>query len=207
MTSKAITATQQQQLDAVRLDVFFESLAREGNVAQACRDSTLGRTTVDKWKKIDEDFAARWDAAIEDYRDNLRQAAYHRAVEGVFEPKIHEGEECFAYMRDEDGVLVLDDAGKPRIAKDAKGKLIRLGVHRYSDTLLLKLLTANCPEHRETSRLELGNVPGESFETKDPTFAGARKIAFALTMAMRKARNQTPCETPGDPPQDNSDLG
>ena len=198
--------TQQGQIDAVRVEAFFQTLAQRGSVAAACKAARTTRQTVNKLFESDADFRERWADAIKDFGDSLKDAAYHRAVEGVFEPKYHEGQECFSYERDEAGRVIYDE-GVPRIRKYEDGTPVLLGVRRYSDSLLLKMLASNCPEYKDTSRLELGNVPGESFATNDPTLAGARKIAFALTMAARRIAEKSSCETPSDPPDDNSDLG
>lgn len=61
---------------------FLEELSQGNSVAQACRAAEIGRTTAYDWRNADEDFAARWDAAIEEGTDLLEDAAKKRAIDG-----------------------------------------------------------------------------------------------------------------------------
>ena len=58
-------------------------------------------------------------------------------------------------------------------------------IHKYSDTILCRLLSAADPRYR-TSRTEVSNAPGEVLKVEiDPTDV-ARRIAFVFSQAMHE---------------------
>lgn len=61
---------------------FLDALREHGTVYAACQASGVPRTTVYRWREDDADFAAAWDAAIEDVTDMLEREAIRRATEG-----------------------------------------------------------------------------------------------------------------------------
>jgi hypothetical protein len=117
--------------------VFLTALAACGNVSLAARAACVNRDTAYEHRRRDFDFAARWADAIEEASDALEAEARRRAVDGVNEPVVYQGELM--------GVWVGTD-GKPA-TKDAEGaRFIPLTLKKYSDVLLIFLLKGNRPD-------------------------------------------------------------
>jgi hypothetical protein len=111
---------------------FLEALADTGSVSTAVAIAGTSRTRVYELRKADPAFASAWQDAEEIAADRLEDEARRRAIEGVPKPLVSAGK------------LVRDDNGQP------------IMVPYYSDALLLALLKARRPPHRERSgRLEL----------------------------------------------------
>lgn len=101
---------------------FLEVLAEHANVGEAVRASGLPRRRALSLRAADEDFAADWDAAIEDARDRLELAAWTRALDGVEEPYFYGGQERGTLRRHPDGLLqMLLKAERPEKFGDAVG--------------------------------------------------------------------------------------
>lgn len=76
-----------------RREVFLKILAKTGKVIEAARAVGLQSTTVlYEARNDDEEFAAKWDAAILASADLLEEAAWDRAVNGVEKPILFKGE-------------------------------------------------------------------------------------------------------------------
>jgi hypothetical protein len=73
---------------------FLASLALTPNVAQACREARVTRAGAYKAREADPEFAAAWDAALEESTDDLVGEAYRRAREGTVKPVYYKGEKC-----------------------------------------------------------------------------------------------------------------
>lgn len=74
-----MTGTAEQQKK--RAD-FLEALGNQGNVVQACEATGVGRTTVYRWRKEDDDFAKAWDEAFGLGIEALEAEALRRAFAG-----------------------------------------------------------------------------------------------------------------------------
>ena len=57
------------------------ALRESANVRAACVAAGVVRSTAYKWREEDADFAAEWDAALEDACDLLESTAWQRAHE------------------------------------------------------------------------------------------------------------------------------
>jgi len=132
----ALTSTER----VVAQTQFLRAFRATGNVAAACRDVGLARKTVYSWRKDEPDFAAAWAEAEEDAVDVLRAAAVRRGVHGWDVPVVSMGK------------MVLDQTGKPLMER------------KYSDPLLLALLKARAPEHRDQRHLELTGANGAAID-------------------------------------------
>lgn len=97
---------------------FIELLSETANVSASAAAIGASRRCVYEWRATDEAFKAMWDEAIEVATDALEAEARRRAYYGTDE-----------YITSKDG-LVRDEHGQPVMQK------------RYSDTLLIRLLTA-----------------------------------------------------------------
>jgi hypothetical protein len=134
-----------------RARVFVETLrATGGNVSRACDAVSIGRQTAYDWRGEDEDFAAAWDEAVEAGLDDLEQEARRRAFEGLTQKKFTKG-----------GQPIIDPVTQEQYFERV-----------YSDTILLRLLSAGRPKFRERSDSfnlnmtaeELANLPDEDLD-------------------------------------------
>ena len=64
------------------LDRFVAELETGASVTEACQTTYIGRSTAYTYRSSDDDFAARWDAAIEMGTDRLEKEAIRRAMDG-----------------------------------------------------------------------------------------------------------------------------
>lgn len=73
-------------LDKRSIEIFLEALAETGMVTQAARAAGPTVEGFRLLRKKDEEFAALWMEALEEFRDKIESAAIKRAVEGVNKP-------------------------------------------------------------------------------------------------------------------------
>jgi transposase-like protein len=78
---------------------FLEVLSAGGSVYKAAITAGVSRTQVYEWRRNDEDFALRWDEALECGTDTMEDEAYRRAVNGTEKPVFYKGDEC-GYIRE-----------------------------------------------------------------------------------------------------------
>lgn len=65
-----------------RKDMFLASFAQHGIVTRACRDAEIDRSTVYQWKEHDAEFLVRYNNALEEARDAIREEIRRRAQDG-----------------------------------------------------------------------------------------------------------------------------
>lgn len=63
-------------------DGFLESFARHGIVAKACRDAGITRTTLYRWKEHSNEFLSRYNLALDDAKDEIREEIRRRGQDG-----------------------------------------------------------------------------------------------------------------------------
>lgn len=172
---------------------FLSALRIDGNVSRAARVAGVSSSTAYALRKTDADFAAAWADAHEDAGDNLIHEARRRAVDGINEPVIYQGQPTPVFERDADGEIVMYEFGKdllgkpmmrPRQQRDADGNLIWLSVNKKSDALLTLLLKG----YKKTlfaERTELTGANGAPVEI-DATTRRARIAALMTKAAERK---------------------
>lgn len=107
-------------------EAFLAELAQRGIVQDACAAAGLSRGWFYTERAADADFAAAWDAALDEANDRIEREAYRRAVEGIEKPVIGRVD------KDQDGIIS-DGDGNP------------LYIREYSDQVLLRLLGARRP--------------------------------------------------------------
>lgn len=66
----------------VRKDAFLASFARHGIVSRACKDAEIDRSLVYQWKEHDDDFLIRYNIALEEAKDAIREEVRKRAQDG-----------------------------------------------------------------------------------------------------------------------------
>lgn len=195
-------------IKAATRKAFLDCLREKGNVTAAARLVGIDRATAYRWRDADADFAQAWDDAIEEAADLIELEAHRRAVSGIDEPVIYQGDVTYLYERDSQGRVVYDTVereengldGKtitvtdriPRLALDAQGKPMTLSKRVYSDALMALLLKAHRPDkYRENSKIELNGSMSLSAMTEDEI-----RAELALLTAAGVTR----------PPDDGSDL-
>lgn len=132
---------------------FLETMRATGNVAASARVAGVSSAAPYNLRERDADFACEWDNALEDATDTLELEARRRAVEGVAEPVVYQGQLTPVWERDEHGEVVLHDfdtgqvdkAGNPIMGQRPRqlvidGKPQWLTVTKKSDPLLMFLL-------------------------------------------------------------------
>jgi hypothetical protein len=117
---------------------FLAAYREMGVVSYAARTARIARETAHRWRREDETFAQQFAEARADAADKLEREAMRRAVEGIDRPVIHRGQLSSAWI-DENGQYV------PEGSPNASG-VVPLTMKEYSDTLLIFLLKAACPE-------------------------------------------------------------
>ena len=85
---------------------FLELLASNGNVTVSCEALNLRRQTVYEARAEDAQFAAAWDAAMEQAADHLEAEARRRAVDGWDEPVFYQGEQTGLVRKFSDTLLI-----------------------------------------------------------------------------------------------------
>lgn len=87
-------------------DPFIETLATTGNVSASAKLIGKSRFAVYAARDSDEEFAKRWDEALEEACDTLEAEARRRALEGVDQPVYYLGEECGRIRKYSDTLLM-----------------------------------------------------------------------------------------------------
>lgn len=125
-------------------DTFLAELTLRGNISDAADAAGLARQTFYEWRVKDLAFAAAWDDAIATAIDTAEREAWRRAIEGVDKPLIGR------VGKDEDGIITT--------------------IKEYSDTILLRILSAHRPEKwRERSQVEhTGEIAQKVYAGFDP---------------------------------------
>lgn len=138
--------------------VFLLNLADAGLVGESAEAAGINRSTAYRWYSGDVEFAQAWDAALEASADLLEREARRRAVDGVEEPVIYQGQMTPVYEYDADGRVRMAESvetgadGKevrtrtPVQARNPDGSLKWLSVRRPSDALLMFLLKGRRPD-------------------------------------------------------------
>lgn len=170
---------------------FLSSLTDTCNVSASARAAGISTTSVYALRKTDADFAAAWDQAIEDSTDALEAEARRRAVQGVQEPIVYQGQLTPVWARDEAGQVLLEvynDAGDTRPVQqvDANGRPVWLTITKHSDSLLALLLRGRRKVFA-TERTELTGADGKDLPIVDAT---ARSARIAHLMAQAEKRKQ-----------------
>ncbi|MBX3610383.1 MAG: hypothetical protein KF871_10865 [Hydrogenophaga sp.] len=154
--------------------VFLSAMSDGATIGEAAHEAGVDRTTVYRWKEADAEFAAAWDDSLEEGTERLEREAMRRAVVGVEEPVIYQGQLTPVWEMNPDGtpkmveVEEVGDSGmpvkvrKPVQARNPDGSLKYLTVNRPSDTLMIFLLKARRPNtYRERGAVELSGPGGK----------------------------------------------
>lgn len=123
---------------------FLQALAQTGVARAAAQAAGVSTAAVHSRRKVDPDFEEAYLQALEDSIDLLDHAARSRALHGIEEPVVYQGQLTPVFERDAEGEVVVDLAtGRPVQARNADGSPKWLTVTKHSDALLMFVLKGN----------------------------------------------------------------
>lgn len=167
-------STPEKEVNDLAKAIFLAQLADAGMVTESAQAAGVDRKTVYNWRKNDKEFAQAWDDALEAGTEILEREAARRAVDGVEEPVIYQGQPTPLYERNQDGSLkyrtvMVDDGQGGKIQRqepvpllDEQGNPKFLTIRKPSDTLMIFLLKARRPDkYRERFTAELTGKGGK----------------------------------------------
>jgi hypothetical protein len=145
---------------------FLAAFADTGNITASAKLAGIARATHYDWMGSDEKYAKAFAAATEEAADLLELEARRRAVDGVDEPVIHQGQLMGTWV---------NDKGE-RVTETTPGaKHIPLTIKKYSDTMLIFLIKGARPQkYRE--RFEHTGAEGGPILLKPITLDGDKKL-------------------------------
>jgi len=169
MGRKAATkTTSEKDLNDLAMLVFLSAMSDGATIGEAATEAGVNRATVYRWKESDAEFALAWDDALEEGTERLEREALRRAMVGVEEPVIYQGQLTPVWETNPDGtpkLIEVEEIGeggapvkvrKPVQARNPDGSLKYLTVNRPSDTLMIFLLKARRPNtYRERGSLQV----------------------------------------------------
>lgn len=186
---------------------FLVALSETGVMARSARIAGVKYSEVMTLRQRDADFAAACDEAMEIAGDTLEAEARRRAVEGVNEPVVYQGQLTPLWERNADGTTVMEayeiapasigDGGDevPAVLGTRPKQLVIngvpqfLSVRKYSDTLLQFLLKGR---RRAVfgDKQEITGAGGSPLMPGDETERAARIAALMAIAERRKAAQQ-----------------
>jgi hypothetical protein len=87
-------------------EAFLAALRKTGNVSAACKLSRNARCMVYRQRDTDPEFAAAWDAALDEAVDSLEAEGWRRARDGTLKPVFQGGEKCGEIREYSDTLLI-----------------------------------------------------------------------------------------------------
>ncbi len=163
----ATKATTEKELMDLAKVAFLCAMADGASIGESAAEAGVNRATVYRWRDSDAEFAVAWDDALEAGTELLEKVATRRAVHGVEEPVIYQGQLTPVYEHNPDGTLrmveseepneqgVMVRVRKPVQARNPDGSPKFLTINRPSDTLMIFLLKARRPNtYRERGSID-----------------------------------------------------
>lgn len=187
-------------------NAFLAALSVHGVMSRAAEAAGVDRTTPWRRRESDPEFAKACQEAIDQAADALETEARRRALDGVCEPVVYQGQPTYVHEVDEAGYPVYDtvqeeragfdekgnpvtqlvDVKRPRRKLDADGQPIMLTVRKHSDSLLALLLKGR-RKAVFADRTELTGANGGPVAISDPDKRAARAAALLKLAEARKA--------------------
>jgi hypothetical protein len=168
---------------------YLEALRRLGKRAPACRAIGVNAGAVAARVKIDADFAAAEQEAIDDCVDDMEAEMIRRARDGIEKPVIYQGELQYLTepMVDLDGAVMRSAAGHvlTRLVYSPDGKPRVLTTNERSDALLMFGLKGY-RKRTFAERTELTGADGSPLDTTSDTERAARVAALLELARSRK---------------------
>jgi hypothetical protein len=160
---------------------FLRALAECGVISTAAKAAGITSAAVSARRKADPGFEELFNQALEDSIDLLDNAVRSRALHGVEEPVVYQGQLTPIWETDANGQVVLDIVtGNPVQARNPDGSPKWLTITKYSDALLMFALKGN-RRRLYGDKTEVGGFNGGPIvmdETKK-----ASRIAALLALA------------------------
>jgi hypothetical protein len=150
---KGRTLTPAQRLDAQA--AFLEAYEHSANMLRAAEQAEISREIVYYWLEHDERFLFAYHLADAAANAHIEAEIRRRAMEGVLEPVVSQGQLVYEYepVLDDEGNQKYDSKGKPIYER---GALIT--VRKYSDTLLIFYAKRRMPEYREKQSVDVNTA-------------------------------------------------
>jgi len=157
---------------------FLEAFAIVGNVTQAADRAGLAPFTHRRWLAADPEYRRQFEEATEHACDLMVAEARRRAVEGIDEPVVYQGEiQC-------------------KLDENGNRTNIPVAVRKYSDVLLMFLIKGARPEiYRDTWKGEIKHS-GQVSSGPDLTKLTDEHLA-ALRMLYADSDASSPVENAG----------
>lgn len=179
---------------------FLDALADTGIVTDAALAAGITTSAAYGLKAKDADFAAAWELAREDAADTFEREAIRRAVVGVQEPVVYQGQLTPVWARNSDGTPVMESYevtkdGKveqhqrPVQALDANGQPVWLTVTKHSDSLLALLLKGR-RKKVFAERTEITGADGAPVAIDEGARAARAAQLLAIAMRRKTAENE-----------------
>jgi hypothetical protein len=87
-------------------ETFIQALSEGFSVTTACMKASITRSRAYAWRNDDAEFAAEWDAAVDQGTDLLEDEARRRAYVGVDKP-VFQGKELVGHIREYSDTLLI----------------------------------------------------------------------------------------------------
>lgn len=188
---------------------FLRALASGCTVSEAAAAGGISSSATYALRRSDGDFAEAWRIALEDSADVLEREARRRAIEGVEEPVVYQGQLTPVWERDAEGDVVtvqvpcapytvtrkkpdgsteaveITTETKQVQARNPDGSLKWLTVRKPSDALMALMLKGRRKEVFGTERTEISGPNGTPLQIDDV----ARRARIAAIVAAAKERS------------------
>lgn len=179
---------------------FLDALADTGIVSDAAEVAGISTSTAYALKAKDADFAAAWELAREDAADTLEREAIRRAVVGVEEPVVYQGQLTPVWERDAQGQIVMEayevtkdgkteQHQRPVQALDPNGRPVWLTVTKKSD-MLLALMLKGRRKKVFAERTEITGADGAPVAIDEGARAARAAQLLAIAMRRKTAENE-----------------
>lgn len=165
---------------------FCDDLRVTGVLAQSARRVGAPYSSVTQLRATNADAAAEITDALEEATDALEAEARRRALEGVNEPVVYQGQLTPVWEYDPDGSISLDlVTGKPIQARNPDGSPKWLTINKRSDALLMFQLKG-LRRRVYGDKQEITGADGGALALVDDTKKAARVAALIALAQTRK---------------------
>lgn len=179
---------------------FLAALSECGVITAAAKAAEIDRSAVTRLRQDDPEFDKQCDDAMETAIDALEQEARRRALWGVEEPVIYQGQPTPLYERDAKGEVVMEaftqevtlangdkemrTGNRPKLRLNPDGSVALLTIRKPSDAMMALLLKGR-RKKVFADRTELTGADGGPVKTADESSRAARA---AQLLALARAR-------------------
>lgn len=109
---------------------FLVQVAKSGCIRDGCRAAGVSKTTIERWRRKDPEFASRLAAALDRAAAVIEVLAWQRAVTGIEEPVFAYGKQVGMRIKRSDAIfrmlMIASDPAKygrmGKVAQQAQGK-------------------------------------------------------------------------------------